>query len=365
MDASMPAAKIRWLREHSPDIHKGTQLFTGCKDYLRHRLTGDRLTDTIDACATSLYSIQARRWSQELISAVGITQDHLPEVHDPTEVAGFLQKEPAYVLGLKAGIPVVVGSGDDIEVLGTGLMGPGCSLEHLGTTGSIMTCSEQPIYDPNMKLELYPHADPDLWVLGGSITAAGSALAWAAETLGYSDLDATLSILSQPLSKLDRTLIFIPHLLGERCPNWNPLVRGAWIGLTNTHTTDDLMYAVFKGVAFALKNILERIEALVGEQKQVTVAQWSNSNSNWLHLRADIYERPLGLLRSREPTALGAMMLAAVGAGLYRNIHEAVEKTTSLERTIESDPRTRATNRRVYTIYQQVVDALVSVWSTL
>lgn len=363
MDASMPVAKIRWLREHAPEIHKDTHLFTGCKDYLRFRLTGDRFTDPIDACATSLYDIRSRSWSPELLAAADIVQGQLPEVRDSTAAAGTLQTDPGNALGLQAGIPVVVGGGDDVEVLGNGLMSSGASLEHIGTTGSILTCHDSPVYDPNMALELYPHGDPSLWVLGGSITTAGAALAWAAETLGYAELDEGLGAFQKlKPSFVEDPLIFIPHLYGERCPNWEPRVRGAWVGLAATHTRDDLMRAALEGVACALKSVLERIEGLVGKQKLVTVAARSNDNPDWLHLRANVYGRPLGLMHTPEPTALGAMTLSAVEIGLYKNLREAVNQVTSLERTIEPDTNVQSTYQQLYTTYQQLSAALLPVW---
>lgn len=364
MDASMPLAKICWLLEHAPEVHKGTYLFTGCKDYLRHRLTGDRFTDSIDACATSLYDIRSRSWSPELVAIADIVRGQLPEVRGPTEIAGTLKNEPAHALGLRAGIPVVVGSGDDVEVLGNGLMSPGASLEHIGTTGSILTCHDHPAYDPNMALELYPHADPGLWVLGGSITTAGAALAWAAETLGYAELNECLAAMQMlGLPSTANPLIFMPHLLGERCPNWESHVRGAWLGLTATHTRDDLMRAAFEGVAYALKSVLERIEELVGEQRLITVAARPNDNPDWLHLRANVYERPLGLLRTSEPTALGAMILAAVGIGQYRNLGEAVQRVSGLESIVEPDSDVQTTYRQLYAMFQQLSAALLPVWT--
>ena len=69
----------------------------------------------------------------------------------------------------------------------------------------------------------------------------------------------------------------------------DPCVRGAWVGLTATHTRDDMMQAAFEGVAYALKSMLERIEALVGEQEQITVVHRSNDSDDWLGMRASIF----------------------------------------------------------------------------
>jgi xylulokinase len=131
---------------------------------------------------------------------------------------------------------VVVGSGDDVEVLGCGLLAPGQAKEHIGTTGSILSCLAAPVFDDLMALEIYPHAEAGLWVIGGSITSAGATLSWAADVLGYGDLkDVFNSDFKLTSTRMNEPLLFVPHLSGERCPSWNPYSRGAWLGLSAGH----------------------------------------------------------------------------------------------------------------------------------
>ena len=363
MDASMPLAKLRWLRDRSPEIHRQADSFMACKDWVRHRLTGDRLTDPIDACGTSLYDIQRREWSPELVGLAGIRPAQLPDVADPCAIAGHLSPAAAQAMGVRAGIPVVVGAGDDVEVLGNGLLGPGTSLEHLGTTGSILTCADRPVYDPAMALELYPHVAPGLWVLGGSVTAAGSALAWAEQVLRHEPSGATA--LGRP--NLERPLVFIPHLAGERCPDWEPHMRGSWVGLAPAHTAADLQQAVLEGITFSLKSVLERIECLVGCQAQITVSGREIVNDRWLALRASIYGRPLALLKTGEPTALGAMILGAVGVGMYGSLADALQGVTGSEGLIEPQADLACDYEQLYDLYRAACEAmrpLLHRWST-
>jgi xylulokinase len=357
MDASMPLAKLRWLRDRSPEIHRQADAFVACKDWVRHRLTGDRLTDPIDACGTSLYDIQRREWSPELVGLAGIRPAQLPDVADPCAIAGHLSSAAAQAMGARAGIPVVVGAGDDVEVLGNGLLGPGTSLEHLGTTGSILTCADRPVYDPAMALELYPHVAPGLWVLGGSVTAAGSALAWAEQVLRHELSGATS--LGRP--NLERPLVFIPHLSGERCPAWEPHARGSWIGLNAAHKASDLKQAVLEGITFSLKSVLERIESLAGRQGQITVGGRETDKERCLTLRASIYERPLLLLNTDEPTALGAMIVAGVGVGMYDNVTEAVRQVTGVEQIIKPDLNLAQDYKQLYRFYHAAEDRLRSL----
>ena len=360
MDASMPLAKICWLQRHLPEIPRQTRAFLSCKDWLRHRLTGDLLTDPIDACGTSIYDLQAANWAPELVKLAGIRAEQLPRIADPCSLAGALTKEAGAALGLLPGIPVVVGAGDDVEVLGNGLMGPGVSLEHLGTTGSILTCSDRLAYDPNMAVEVYPHAAAGLWVLGGSVTAAGMALEWAQKALQnfHSEEPALLNDLSCfPHPRLEEPLIFVPHISGERCPEWQPRARGTWCGLSAAHTQADLRQAVLEGIAFSLKNVLDRIERLAGSQTSITVGARELANPGWSKLRATIYRRPLAVLDTEEPTALGAMILAAVGIGAYPDLAEAVKTVTGSDVQIEPSSEFIDEYQCLYELYLDAADA--------
>ena len=364
MDASMPAAKIRWLKLNAPAIHRDTTIYLGCKDYIRRLLTGDALTDPIDACAMSLYDLQNGEWSPEIMAECGISQEQLPTIASSTQIAGKLLVSPAKELGLKPGIPVVVGGGDYIEVLGNGLMTGRKSLEHLGTTGSILTVSSSPTYDPEMALELSPHAQNGLWVLGGSITTAGAAMAWASQLLGFESLDMAFSALTTSNQTTDDLLVFLPHLLGERSPSWQPQSRGSWIGLTAKYNRNDLMRAAFEGTVYALKHILDRIESLIGMQDLITVSAREYENQPWLKLRANIYEKPLALLRSTEPTALGAMILASVGIGLFDSLDVAVQNIASIDYVLTPQIETASIYRRSFGNYQRALDTLQTYWRT-
>ncbi len=343
-------------------VFKEIDLVVGCKDAIRQRMTGDRFTDPIDACATSLYDLEKGKWSEELVEFVGLNINCLPNILSPIAIAGQLRDEQAAQLGLPSGIPIVVGSGDDIEVLGYGLLHSGIVLEHMATTGSILTPIDKPFYDSEMALELYPHVQEGKWILGGSITMAGSALAWVAETLGYSSIDhAIMSVFSNEDSLSEHSIIFIPHLQGERCPNWNPNTRGAWIGLTANTKKQDLMRASLMGVAYGLKSILVRIEKLHGNCKQIRVANKENELLGWLRLRANIYGKSIGIVSNSQPTSLGAMILASVAIGMYHDVEEAINYLVSLKTVIQPDELDVSYNQDGFSKFEQIQKILRTI----
>ena len=359
MDASMPAAKIAWLQKEAPEVYCKTRAFLSCKDWLRHQLTGEILTEPIDACGSAMYDIQQRLWSPELVEAAGVRPDQLPRIADPCAIAGRLSSAPARELGLPSGIPVVVGAGDDVEVLGHGLIHPGLSLVHLGSTGSILTCADRPLYDPRMAIELYPHIIPGSWVLGGSVTAAGIALGWAERVLQATEVNKKEDLTQRP--DLLQPLVFIPHLAGERCPTWNPQARGSWIGLSLDHTAQDMLRAALEGVLFSLKGILERIEDLVGRQDCLLTGHAGPQQLPRVMLKADIFDRPMGVLQTHDPTALGAMLLAAVGTGVFPNLVEAVHSVAGMSKRIEPQAERVGDYQKLYAVYQAAAQAVRAI----
>jgi sugar (pentulose or hexulose) kinase len=189
-----------------------------------------------------------------------------------------------------------------------------------------------------MALETYPHVIPDVWVVGGSTTAAGGAIAWAAGVLGYESVAEAFASASGSEAGSDGPPIFMPYLSGERAPLWRADARGAWLDLKPAHTRADLMGAVIDGVELSLRSILDRADTLLGRHDEVRVAKRDWSRDGWLQRRSAIYGRSIGVLNSTDPTSLGAMLLAAVGIGEFPDLQTAAANTVSVIGRVDPDP---------------------------
>ena len=359
MDASMPAAKVRWLAAHEAGTLAATAWLLGCKDYLRARLTGEVATEPVDACATSLYDIRTGEWSEPMAAAARAPLRALPPIRAPETLAGHLLPAPAAELGLPAGTPVVIGAGDDVEVLGNGLLSGGACLEHLGTTGSILAVASTATPDPAMVLELYPNTLAGRWVVGGSMTTAGAALEWASRNLGFASLGTAQACLARWPVTADAP-VFMPDLEGARGPVREPRALGAWLGLRPATARADLMLAAFEGVAMGLQSILARTEALVGRSGPIAVSNGDSADPRWLQVRADIYARPLAVLETTEPTALGLLTLATAALGVDRTPADAVRRIVRVREIVE--PRAIEVTPRRREIHEAAFRALAQTW---
>ena len=354
--ASLPPAKIRWMRKHWPEIDRKAQAYLAPKDYLRLCFTGTIATEVIDAAGMLFFDLRSRTWSLPIVEATGISPDKLPPIRAPWDLAGYLTGDAARHLGLLPGTPVYMGAGDDIEFLGYGIVGPGSALEHIGSTGSIMACVDRPVTDPAMTIELYPHIDPSLWLAGGSVSAAGSAMDWVCRVLLGHDqpgVETLLEIATTPGPPSWPPLVFLPYLAGERCPIWNPSARGGWLGLTLSHERHDLLRSALEGVVFALRHVLETIEGLAIPIPWLAV-QRSGQDDRWLAMRANVYGRPLRVVGTTDATARGTLIVTGLGAGLYNNLEAGLAATQGTEEVIESDPLLAKQYEKSYALYRQI-----------
>jgi xylulokinase len=349
MDPSMPAAELRHLAAHDPETIGRASAFLGCKDYLRYQLTGDIGTDPTDACATSLYDIRLGKWSADLADLAGVKVSQLPPVRDSTAIAGHLTPAAAEELGLTSGIPVAVGAGDDVEVLGYGWLEPGATVEHIGTTGMLMTATAAYASDPDQALEIYPHVMAGRWVLGGSMTSAGSAIDWASRLLGYRDLtDAAASLVH---AQRDSSPYFVPHLNGQRFPVHRPNAKGSWLELDLATTRADLMAAVFSGVAYSLRQLLDRLDRVAGRQAVIHAARAAGSVEPWLQHRANVYGRPVVVHECPEPTALGSLTILLTALRTHPDVATAARSLGDLGRWVVPDPQTAQEETTRYMAY--------------
>lgn len=367
LDPASPAAKLRWLSHHRPELIARTAAVLSPKDYVRYLLTGHLATDPVDAAGTLLYDLRERRWSGEIAAAAGIPLQHLPPILRSHDLAGELSRDAAAALSLSPGIPVAVGAGDDVECLGAGLTTPGHALEHLGSTGSILACSPSIVLDPAMRVDCYPHAMPDLYLVGGSTSSAGASLAWAARNLvPLSDPEAggettTSLFFGDQLPATNGTdPIFLPYLAGERCPVWDPAARGLLAGLTLHTTREQIVRAVFVGVAFSLRHVLDTLLEL-GLQIDEIVTSGNDqglAGSAWPLLRSTLYGRPLLVPGGGDPTALGTLILTLVAIGRESDLVKATKAVVPppLGR-VEPDESSRAALERRYRLYRTISGA--------
>ena len=376
LGASYSLSKILWLRDHQPEIYRATYKFVHAKDAIIARLTGNFVTDLSDASGMNLLDLERGSWSERLLEAAELDPAQLPELRHSTDVAGEVRPEVAEEIGLAAGTPVITGGGDGAcASAGAGVVSEGPAYNYIGSSSWIGIASAKPIYDPDFKTFTFAHVVPGLFMPIGTMQTAGAAYQWtrdqlcpaeaqAAESLGISAYELmNLKAESSPAGA--NGLIFLPYLMGERSPRWNPEARGAFIGLTIRHTRADMIRAVLEGVTLNLRVILDALRSQGAEIEVMRVIGGGARGRFWNQILADVYGLPVHRLSIlEEATSMGAALIGGVGIGLYPDF-SMIEKMNQTAAIIEPDPTAQAAYDRIYPIFDAAYDALVPVYKLL
>jgi xylulokinase len=309
LDPTCALAKARHFRNY--DAWRQARWLLPPKDYLRYRLTGEAVTDPIDAAGTMLWNLVDRDWQAELVQAAGLRPECLPTVQPTISISGKLTPEAATQLGLQSGVPVATGGGDDIETLGAGLWRTGDAFEHFGSTGSIYIGVDSPRLDSNLRVETYPDVTPDRWLVGASTSAAGLARSWINDIATERCLESE-SGLKPGDSKQDAgpsSLVFLPYLAGERGPLWNADRTGAFVGLRLDHSGQDLQRAVVEGVLYSLRHVLKSAAEVCTAPRAIYTSGPLGRDEVLGQKRADIYGLEIAHVGDSEHTTSFAAMV--------------------------------------------------------
>ncbi len=349
-------SKLMWVRDHEPETWARVRHFGLAKDFIVQRLTGRLLTDPSDASGTNAYDLKAGVWSEPVIEASGLPRSIFPEVVDSTQVVGTLTSDAATALGLPASTRVVMGGGDGpIASVGAGVVAPeDPPYVCMGTSTWISFATTEPAAaDP--RIFTFRHVVPGLYAPIATMQAGGGAVQWAGEVLGAPVPE--LVARAGEVRAADEGLFFLPYLMGERSPYFNPDAAGTFAGLSRHHTAGHLMRAVLEGVALNLLICLDAFGESGFETETVDAIGGGAASDLWLQIMADAW----GVTMRRrsvveEANSLGAAVVGAAGLGLA---DFSVARTLShVTASFEPDPARTALYREAVGIFTDAYDRL-------
>jgi xylulokinase len=190
-------------------------------------------------------------------------------------------------------------------------------------------------------------------------------VAWFTEALGdgqaAAQLDAEAATGTRPGAD---GVTFLPTLSGATAPRWNDRARGVYSGLSLNHGRAHLYRALLEGCSFALRDIVDRLDAMGLAGDEIRVVGGGARSPLWLQMKADVTGRAVRVMATDESTALGAAMLAGVGAGTFAGLDDAVERLAVVEPTVyEPDAGSAHAYHDAYGRYRALFDALEPGWT--
>jgi xylulokinase len=309
------APKLLWVQRHEPKVWKQVRSVLLPKDWVRFRLTGEKVAEMSDGAGMLLMDVANRRWSNKVLAACNIDASYLGRLVEGTAVAGTVTAAAAAELGVPAGIPVVGGAGDQAAgAVGAGCVKPGQTTIALGTSGVVFTTTKGYAPEKDGRLHTFCHALPKTWHQMGVMLSAAGSLQWYRDTLAPGAEFGALCDAAGAIAPGAEGLAFLPYLTGERTPLCDAQARGAFIGLTRRHTQGHLTRAVLEGICFGLTDSLAMIRAAGTKVTEATVTGGGTRSAVWMQLLADIGNVRVVLRTGADAgPALGGARLALVG----------------------------------------------------
>lgn len=316
-----------WLRKHEYAVASATAYLMLPKDYVRYRLTGEIGTEPSDASSTLLFDTANHCWSGPLLDALGLDGDVLPPIFSSSAIAGGLQADVARAMGLRPGTPVVFGGSDQaMQAVGHGVVAPGVISSTIGTGGQLFAPVTRPAYDPALRLHCFCHALPGVWHLEAAMLSAGLSFKWLRDNVMPGSTYQDLADAAATVPPGAEGLFFQPYLAGERTPHMDPHARASFVGLTPRHGRAHLARAVMEGVVFGMRQGLDLMLSLGVKGERIVASGGAVQHPLWLHLQADIFNKPLYRTQTVEAAAVGAALLAGVGVGVYADVGDAIAR---------------------------------------
>ncbi len=351
-----PLPRLLWMRKHEPAVLDRTRYLLQAKDYINLQLTGEIAGDP--SSNRGMVDFSVNRPATRVFAKLDLPV-LLPPLFEPEQIIGKVTAKAALETGLKPGVPVITGWNDlNAAVLGSGVINSGQAFnvagtsEHIGIVTTVHSSTEQLIcapYRPGKKL----------WY--GVITSGGGSLHWFRQFSGKS-IDELLAAATATANGL----LFLPYLEGERSPIWDPHASGVLLGLRTVHNQGNVTRAILEGVAFALRQNLEIVEAHARLQPDTLIASGGTSNiSLWNQIKADIWNKEVVTLRNPNAGIQGAATLATVAAGLYPDPETAAKAMAQTAQRFHPLPDNHQQMNRMYALYNEMYPALHGTLSRL
>ncbi len=350
----LPAAL--WLERHEPEVAGRTAWYLNSWEALALRMTG--------MARVSLVLGQLRP-APDALTDLGIPAGRMAEAIGAGEHIGGLERDAATALGLPAGTPVVAGVVDAFASFhGAGMLQPGDAIDPGGAAGGFGA-----YWDRDVRADgsfTTPAPLPGQFVIGGAMAATGRAVEWLRDdVLGGGRSTEALIEEAATIEPGAGGVVFLPYLVGERSPIWDPDARGAFVGLSLNHGRAHLARAVLEAAALAIRHVAEPILGAGVRVEAMRVCGGPARSGAWNQIKADITGFTVEVPTVRETAVVGSAILAAVGTRAHPDLVAAIRAMTSIERRIEPDPSRREVYDRVYAAYTSLHPALAPVMRTL
>lgn len=353
--------QLMWLKQHEPETTAKIKKVLAVKDYVRYRLTGDYVTDSIEAMGFLLLDARSNAWSEKLCALAGIDPSIMPEIVDPMQKLSPLSRQAQADTGLTENTVVIAGATDTVmEVYASGAVQPGQATVKLATAGRICSITDHEVVDP--RLVTYRHVVNGLWYPGTATKSCAASNRWYRDTFGGS-----FGEMSEAAAQVERGcegLFFHPYLQGEITPYLDDKLRASFVGAAGFHTKAHFNRAVLEGVAYSMKDCFATLVELGIAPTQAAAIGGGAKSDLWRQILADMLNIPLKTVDNVD-SSLGSAMMAGVAVGVFESHQHAVERCVRVTGETLPNPEGVAFYNEQFKLYKEIQQALAPIYHKL
>ncbi len=368
--------KMLWWKNEQPEQYRNIAKFVMPNTIVAGKMAGLRpeqaFIDSTFIHFSGFADARLAQWSTELCSHFGLDMEKLPRIVNSWDVVGEVTESAAREFSLAAGTIIAAGAGDTAaNALGAGVVEPGLVFDVAGTAAVLASCTSEFVADTRHRALLTMRSViPGLWNPLAYIGGGGLALRWFRDQFynaqrgkpqpSESDLYAEMIEVAGGVAPGSDGLFFSPHLGGRICPS-SPEMRGAWVGVSWSHTQAHFFRAILESIAYEYAYYLHILRELLPSLQLVQARAVGGGARSpiWNQIKADVLGLPYQRLQGNEFGAWGAAMIAGKAAGLIDNLAEHALKTVFLDgKPSEPDPQRQK-------VYQPIVERYITLEETL
>ena len=333
MAGAMSGTSMLWIKRNLPEVYEKTKYFGHVNTLLAQRMSGNFAIDYSNASYTDLFETTGGfQWSEVLCEKIGIDMEKLPPLHASTDVVGGLIHPDLIRMGIPRDTPVIIGGGDTAcATLAAGVTKAG----QVGTTNVLTICVDQPKFDKGFINRC--HVVEGTWIYQGALSHTGASYQWFRDNFCQDLVDRAVGTDKTAFQFMNEEadmaepgsggLVFLPYMLGERSPIWDPYARGVFFGISLQTTRKEMNRAVMEGCGYGLRQLSEIAERVTGREiKEFTSIGGGAKSETWAQIKADITGKDIKILDMNDMAPIGAALLAGVGAGIFKDVYEAADK---------------------------------------
>jgi xylulokinase len=363
-------SKMMWIRKNEPEIWKQTKRVVQMHDYFLRALgADDYIVDLNDAGFFGFFDSEKSIWDQSLLDLFNIDPSVLPVPMASGTKAGAISSDAACKCGLKEGTIIAVGAGDQCAgALGAGVVKKGTVSVSMGTAGAMGAFLDKPFRDPTGSGMVTSHSIKGNWLLEAHQAAAGGVYRWFRDEVAAlekytSEKDGLdfFKLMDKKIADVpvgSKGLLLLPYYAGAATPRYDSSARGVLIGLTFAHDRACMARAYLEGITLDMKDILSSFTQSGVEIKDIHILGGPTKSELWNQIQADVYGLPVSTLEVEDATLLGAAILAAVGAGLFKSIEEGADQMVQLKKTYTPIVKNTAVYSELYDLFCRTYQGL-------